>query len=88
MSGGTFDYGQFRIADIVNAIEDAVYNNETAEHPYSEETIHLFKYGVKYLKAAQIYTHRIDWLLAGDDGEESFHERLASDLEEFNETNN
>ena len=83
MSGGTFDYGQFRISDIVNEIEDVVYNNERAEHPYSDETIATLKYGIKYLKVAQIYAHRIDWLLAGDDGEETFHKRLASDLEEF-----
>lgn len=86
MSGGTFDYGQFRISDIVNEIEDVVYNNDTTEYPYNEETIALFKYGIKCLKVAQIYAHRIDWLLAGDDGEECFHKRLASDLEKLNET--
>ena len=86
MSGGTFDYGQFRITDIVVEIEDAIYNNDTTEYPYSEGTIAMFKYGIKYLKVAQIYAHRIDWLLAGDDGEESFHKRLASDLEKLNET--
>jgi hypothetical protein len=86
MSGGTFEYGQFRITDIVVEIEDVVYNNDTVEYPYSDETIAMFKYAINYLNVAHIYAHRIDWLLAGDDGEESFHKRLASDLEEFNET--
>jgi hypothetical protein len=29
---------------------------------------------------AQVYAHRVDWLLSGDDGEESFLRRLAEDL--------
>jgi hypothetical protein len=32
---------------------------------------------------AQIYTQRIDWLVSGDDGEDSFRERLKEDLEEY-----
>ena len=29
------------------------------------------------------FSKPIDWLLSGDDGEESFHERLKADLEEL-----
>jgi len=29
--------------------------------------------------------HRIDWLMAGDDGEDTFHERLANDLAKLQE---
>lgn len=47
---------------------------------YTEETINEFKKGVEILKMARIYAQRIDWLICGDDGEESFHERLAEDL--------
>ena len=32
------------------------------------------------LKLANIYLHRIDWLLSGDDGEDSFHSRLQQEL--------
>lgn len=46
--------------------------------------IERFKLAVKYLKIAEVYTHRIDWLLSGDDGEESFLERLDEDLEKLN----
>jgi hypothetical protein len=31
---------------------------------------------------AQIYAQRIDWLVSGDDNEDSFHKRLAKDLAE------
>ena len=55
---------------------------------FSEETIAEFKKAVHILKQAEIYAQRIDWLLSGDDGEDSFHIRLKSDLENLknNET--
>jgi hypothetical protein len=36
---------------------------------------------------AQIYAQRIDWLISGDDGEDSFRERLKEDLEKLIENN-
>lgn len=50
---------------------------------FDEKTVEKFKEGYKKLKEAYIYAQRIDWLLSGDDGEETFHERLKSDLEEL-----
>lgn len=54
-------------------------------YSYSPETIEKFKEGYKKLMEAYIYAQRIDWLLSGDDGEETFHERLKEDLEELEE---
>lgn len=54
------------------------YGNE-----YKPETIAEFQNGLKYLKKAYVYAQRIDWLISGDDGEESFHERLKEDLAEL-----
>lgn len=50
-------------------------------YTFSEETINKFKEGYDILRKAYIYAKRIDWLLSGDDGEETFHERLKEDLE-------
>lgn len=50
---------------------------------YSDETIVEFKNGVEILKKAYIYAQRIDWLLSGDDGEESFLERLKEELQQL-----
>lgn len=47
------------------------------------ETLEEFKKGLKILKTAAIYAQRIDWLLSGDDGEESFKERLKEELDEL-----
>jgi hypothetical protein len=50
-------------------------------HPkYSDETINHFKEAVKIFRLAAIYEKRIDWFLSGDDGEESFLERLTEEL--------
>lgn len=35
------------------------------------------------LEIAQIYAQRIDYLLAGDDGEETFQERLDKELKTY-----
>lgn len=50
---------------------------------YSKETLDEFRKGLDILNKAYIYAQRIDWLLSGDDGEESFHKRLKEDLEEY-----
>lgn len=39
------------------------------------------KKGLIALKVAAIYAQRIDWLLSGDDGEESFKRRLKEELD-------
>ena len=113
MSGGHFDYNQYRIDDIADSIEDYIYGhpleeenieyyikdnwleNEEKEYVinnkhtipnyygYNEETLEEFKKGLDILRKACIYAQRIDWLLSGDDGEESFHKRLKEDLEKY-----
>ena len=85
MSGGHFDGDQYRIGQIWGMIEDCIYKNKEQEegswfYGYNEETIAEFNKAIEYLKIAQIYAHRIDWLVSGDDGEETFHNRLKADL--------
>lgn len=53
------------------------------QYGYTEETLAEFRKAVEILKQAEVYAQRIDWLLSGDDGEESFHERLKEDLEKL-----
>lgn len=93
MSGGRFDYAQYRINDIIREIEYIIECEENPEldsknnfspttgesyfrYNFSTETLDKLKEGIKFLKVAEIYAQRIDWLVSGDDGEESFHKRL------------
>ena len=52
-------------------------------YDYTPETIEKFKEAYKKLQEAYIYAQRVDWLLSGDDGEDTFHQRLKQDLEEL-----
>jgi len=90
MSGGHFNYDQRRISDIAEDIRTLIENNdddsldEWGDHRgrgYSPETIARFKEALPVLERAYIYAQRIDWLVSGDDGEESFHKRLMEELD-------
>ena len=92
MSGGTFDHDQYRLGYIADIIGDYIYHNNSQEtlmngykrySSFSDETISKFQDAVILLEIAQIYAQRIDYLLAGDDGEETFHERLDKELKTY-----
>jgi hypothetical protein len=108
MSGGAFDYDQYKIGYIADQIDHEIEKNgrkKTTEelkeegwrdidwykkypedlyhYEYPPEIIEKFKEGVKILRTAAIYAQRIDWLLSGDDGNESFLKRLKEELNEL-----
>jgi len=90
MSGGHFP-GNYHIGEIAREIEELIRSNNDTDlnewgtprgHFYPPEVIKEFKKAVKLLKQADVYVHRIDYLVSGDDGEESFLRRLKEDLRE------
>ena len=92
MSGGHFNYAQHELLNIAESIGSAIFSNESTEknewgdpigRQYSPETIAEFEKAMKVLKLAYVYAQRIDWLLSGDDGEDSFHRRLQAQLQEL-----
>lgn len=96
MSGGHFEYKQFVLNELANRIQEEldkqgvekpkpIYDwEEPTYQTYPEEIQQIFKDAVKALKIAQIYVHRVDWYLSGDDGEESLKLCLNKDLEQLN----
>ena len=87
MSGGHFEYKQYDIDYIVDEIEDLIETNDESDgwgykRGYSEETLAKFKEALTTLRRAAIMAQRIDWLVSGDDGEESFHKRWKEELNE------
>jgi hypothetical protein len=60
--------------------------NETVFYTYPQDIQEEFKKAVQLLRQAYVYAQRIDWLLSGDDGEDSFRERLKEDLDKLNQT--
>ena len=53
------------------------------EQDDSENVQMIIREAIHALKRAHIFAHRIDWYLAGDDGEESLYKRLAEELEQL-----
>lgn len=89
MSGGHFNYDQYRITYISDQISEVIRSNDNEElnkwgdrvgRRYSAETIKEFENALEALNRAFVYAHRIDWLLSCDDGEDTFHKRLKEDL--------
>ena len=107
MSGGAFDYNQYKIGYIADQIEEVIVKNgvektqeeikdswhndewyekypeELFHYKYPDEVIEKMKEAVKALHIAQEYAQRVDWLLSGDDGEESFLSRLEENLKKI-----
>ena len=82
MSGGHFNYDQYKISIIADEVEDLIRSNddETEGRRFTPETIAKFEKGLRVLREAFIYVQRIDWLVCCDDGEEQFHKRLKDEL--------
>ena len=87
MSGGYFEYDQYKIGEIADQIARIAEKSESEPDSYfSKKTVARFRDAIYLLKRAEILVHRIDWLLSGDDDEESFHERLAENLSQLDTT--
>lgn len=88
IEGGMRMLVQDRFTDEIYEVKSYTYeeyepdeNGEIPYYPdYTPETIQEFKNGIVVLKRASIYAQRIDWLISGDDSENTFHKRLEQDL--------
>jgi hypothetical protein len=92
MSGGHFQYKQWEISNIADEVEQLILTNGSEYRDkwgdyegchFTPETIEEFKKGLVVLRQAYVYAQRIDWLVCGDDGEDSFHRRLKFEMEKL-----
>lgn len=90
MSGGHFDYAQYRIEDIAREIDELIEKNEDTSldsfgcvigNFYPKEIIDKFDEARKTLRLSAAMAQRIDYLVSGDDGEESFLSRWHEEVE-------
>ena len=89
MSGGHFDYQQYRLEDIATAIDELIATNDDCGldeygfpkgRGYSPETIARFREAAHTLRRARDMAQRVDWLVSDDDSEDTFHERWAKEV--------
>lgn len=85
MSGGHFDYKQFAMKDIAEQIQEIISHNDEdwtdsdgwcqEAYKYPPQIIEKFVEAERAVHRAAAMVHRIDWLLSGDDSEETFLKR-------------
>lgn len=89
ISGGHFDYSEHHITDIADSIETLIRNNEDDSKDnwgevrgrfYPQEVLDKFRIAEATLRFAAAMAHRVDYLVSGDDGEDSFLRRWDEDL--------
>lgn len=92
MSGGKFCFKQYEISQIADQIEELIESNDDKRQnewgrqigrEYPPAVMAEFDRAVKALRVAFVYAQRVDYLVSGDHGEESFLDRLAEDLKEL-----
>lgn len=82
MSGGFFEYQEYRIEEIAEAIKECIRRAE--DYCLSEEVVAEMKTAVKNLEYSYVYVSAFDRLVSGDSSTESFFERLNNDLQILN----
>lgn len=89
MSGGKFNYAQYKLYEIKESIETIINENNSTEvdkygdligYNFNPETIEVFKNTVALLESTYIHVNVIDYLLSGDSSEESFLTALNNKL--------
>ena len=85
MSGGYFDYQQYRLLDIINKLDEREArikddDNDAYVLTVDESVEDLIQDAKVLAQLAQIFLQRVDWLLSGDDCEETFKKRIKEDL--------
>ena len=77
MSGGRFNYMQYNIQDIIEELE--MLDLDELEEVDAITQSNYFAL-IAELKKCHVHMQRLDWLLSGDDGQKTYHKRLAEDL--------
>jgi hypothetical protein len=92
MSGGHFDYQQYRIEYISVEIDEVIKSNDDESldewsqrrgNKYPPEIIEKFREAVHTLRQAAEMAQRIDWLLSGDDGVDCFLSRWDKEVRDY-----
>lgn len=89
MSGGHFNYAQYRINDIAVEIDELIKSNDNKTldefgweegNNYFPAIIEKFKEAAHTLRQAAEMAQRVDWLLSGDDSEDCFLRRWDEEV--------
>ena len=89
MSGGYFEYAQWRVGQIADDIDTLIENNDSTDiddfgcqigRNYPPEIIEKFREASHWLHRSAEMAQRVDWLVSDDDGPESFLRRWEKEV--------
>lgn len=84
MSGGHFDYVQYKFQDVADQLDTCLDRcadpDDAFYHNLSQETRDVIIALSRSVRVNSLILNRVDWLLSGDDSEQSFREYLIEDL--------
>ena len=92
MSGGHFEYKEYSIQEISDSIKSIIETNDSDEkniygedvsYKFSEGTIKKMREAVSLLNRAFIYVKKIDLLVSGDIGEETFNKEMIKEIFQY-----
>lgn len=84
MSGGHFNYAQYRLNDIASEIEHLIdCNDNPDEGNYPDEVVTRFREAIHTIRQAEEMAQRVDWLVSGDDGDDSFLRRWKKEVRAY-----
>lgn len=85
MSGGHFDYNQYRISDIADQIErDLSRIGKTNDYgdviDIPEDIVDKMFEAITVLRKCEKMVHAIDWYMSGDTGDDSFRKEWGENM--------
>ena len=83
MSGGHFEYNQYRIDDIADKLRITIAKCRQKKEYYecySNEFIDIMVDAYNKSRELAVIIGRIDWVLSGDDGEDDYQKSLEEDM--------
>ena len=89
MSGGSFDYDSFKIAQFAVELKHKIDLNDDNElnfygdkngAGYGDETLARLKMCQQVIAFAGDLAHEVEWLYSGDHGEESFNKLIQTHM--------
>ena len=77
MSGGIWNYEQYSVQTAIEELEQLPSNELEELDAITQSNYYAL---LAELKKCYVHTQRLDWLLSGNDGQETYHKRLTEDL--------
>ena len=90
MSGGAFDYQDRRLDDIADTLRTKIAKCRKGHEYYDfpERFLNEMISTYRKTKELRVLLQRMDWVLSGDDGVETYFQRLNEDLNELDYADN